>query len=127
MRNLKVYDYNTSLDFGSYKGFLLAQILKNDTYILWCIENVDWFCVPEELLNSLELFVIQKAISGYKENVDKIQIINSQKLSRIISFQKQDDFNEYEDNYYSSSNNWLIDAAGTDDPETMNDVFWNLD
>ena len=24
-------------------------------------------------------------------------------------------------------NDWLKDAAGTDDPETMNDVYWNLD
>ena len=27
--------------------------------------------------------------------------------------------------YYSR--NWLAEAAGTDDPETMNDVYWNLD
>ena len=32
---------------------------------------------------------------------------------------------EFDNNY--NSNNWLRDAAGTNDPETMNDVFWNLD
>ncbi len=26
-----------------------------------------------------------------------------------------------------SNKNWLIDAAGNDDPETMGDVYWNLD
>lgn len=29
--------------------------------------------------------------------------------------------------YTTSKNGWLADAAGTDDPETMNDVYWNLD
>ncbi len=37
-------------------------------------------------------------------------------------------FDYYDDSdYYYNSNDWLIDAAGTDDPETMNDVYWNLD
>jgi hypothetical protein len=30
------------------------------------------------------------------------------------------------DNYYNS-NNWLEDAAGSDDPEMMNDAYWNMD
>lgn len=38
--------------------------------------------------------------------------------------QQEDGYDGY-DNY--NSNNWLRDAAGTDDPETMNDVYWNLD
>jgi len=33
---------------------------------------------------------------------------------------------DYGYNNYSSSD-WLIDAAGTDNPETMNDVYWNID
>lgn len=31
------------------------------------------------------------------------------------------------DDYYYNTNNWLIDAAGTNDPEVVNDVEWNLD
>lgn len=39
-----------------------------------------------------------------------------------------EDYDNYDDrDYYYNSNDWLIDAAGTDDPETMNDVYWNLD
>lgn len=33
--------------------------------------------------------------------------------------------NNYDYEYYSE--NWLSEAAGTSDPETMNDVYWNLD
>ena len=28
---------------------------------------------------------------------------------------------------FYDSDNWLKDTSGTDDPETMNDVYWNLD
>ncbi|WP_158838314.1 hypothetical protein [Polaribacter sp. L3A8] len=30
-------------------------------------------------------------------------------------------------NYKYNESNWLEDAAGTDNPEVMNDVYWNLD
>ena len=29
--------------------------------------------------------------------------------------------------WYQEDYNWLIGAAGTDDPEVMNDVYWNMD
>ncbi|MDV7187951.1 hypothetical protein R3X25_11720 [Lutibacter sp. TH_r2] len=37
------------------------------------------------------------------------------------------DYVDYDYNDRYNDNNWLIDASGTDDPETMNDVYWNLD
>ena len=40
------------------------------------------------------------------------------------------DYESHDDNepdYYYNSDDWLIDAAGTDDPETMNDAYWNMD
>lgn len=36
------------------------------------------------------------------------------------------DLREIYNDYYNT-NNWLSDAAGTNDPEVMNDVEWNLD
>jgi len=44
--------------------------------------------------------------------------------------QEEVDFDTFDYDYsdYSyDSDNWLRDAAGTDDPEVMNDVYWNLD
>ncbi len=45
-----------------------------------------------------------------------------------VSFEEVDYNNtEYYDYEVPNDSNWLRDAAGTDDPEIMNDVFWNLD
>jgi hypothetical protein len=33
----------------------------------------------------------------------------------------------FQNDYSNDSNNWLEDVAGSDDPEVMNDVYWNLD
>jgi len=41
-------------------------------------------------------------------------------------YENHNDYDYNYDDYYDSSN-WLADAAGTDDPEVMNDVYWNLD
>ncbi|MHA3045533.1 hypothetical protein JSO61_009445 [Riemerella anatipestifer] len=38
-----------------------------------------------------------------------------------------DNLRDVYDDYYYNTDNWLIDASGTDDPEVMNDVKWNLD
>lgn len=38
-----------------------------------------------------------------------------------------DSFHYDHSDYSYDSDNWLRDAAGTDDPEVMNDVYWNLD
>lgn len=38
-----------------------------------------------------------------------------------------DNFQHHRNDYYYDPDDWLRDAAGTDDPEVMNDVYWNLD
>ena len=35
--------------------------------------------------------------------------------------------NCFDDNDHYNRNDWLRDVSGTNDFETMNDVFWNLD
>lgn len=37
------------------------------------------------------------------------------------------DNSSYDNNSSYDSSNWLANAAGTDDPEVMRDVYWNLD
>lgn len=39
----------------------------------------------------------------------------------------EDKENYIEPEYKTNANDWLKDAAGTSDPEIMNDVYWNLD
>lgn len=80
----------------------------------------------------------QKIIKGFFEDLN-ITILKSNNISRILICEnpkkketaEKSNFiskeERYENDDYYDSNNWLIDAAGTNDPETMNDVYWNLD
>lgn len=47
-------------------------------------------------------------------------------IEKYEEYQESYDYDYDYDDYYDNSN-WLADAAGTDDPEVMNDVYWNLD
>ncbi len=43
---MKVYNSNSKLDFGLYKGYDLDVVYVFDpAYIEWCIKNIDGFCV----------------------------------------------------------------------------------
>jgi hypothetical protein len=54
--------------------------------------------------------------------------ISYDKDLKELDFKKSSNFNQDYDNSESyNSRNWLRDAAGTDDQETMNAVYWNLD
>ena len=64
-----------------------------------------------------------------ERDILELEVIN---LKKMLSFYKNESNNShnttqiYED-YRQENMNWLAEAAGTDDPETMNDVYWNLD
>lgn len=54
MRNLTLYTEETILDFGKYKGFTLDLIISTDpNYIIWCVENVEWFNFDSEKYEQL--------------------------------------------------------------------------
>ena len=59
--------------------------------------------------------------------LDKIEYNTDKNLLTYKEEKQDEDYDDYDYENYNSSNNWLRDAAGTDDPETMNDVYWNLD
>lgn len=54
-------------------------------------------------------------------------------IEQIVSLQKSYNLKSVNDNkikhnnYKTNNNDWLRNASGTDDPETMNDVYWNID
>lgn len=58
------------------------------------------------------------------KNLLKEQIINLQKSYYLNSIKEK---NIKHKSYTPNDNDWLSNASGTDDPETMNDVYWNLD
>ena len=48
----KVYVYNkdSSLHFGKYKGSTVGDVLKSDpSYIVWCFDNIKFFKVDYDL------------------------------------------------------------------------------
>lgn len=141
MRTLKLYTENTTLDFGKYNGNSIKHVLEtNPLYIKWCVENIEWFVFDEELLKealkaNCRLNII---VNDFDNNVKledpalKILEINENKLIKYWSLQNQyeeyDSYNNYHNDWmHDMKDNWLSHAAGTDDAETMNDVYWNLD
>ncbi|MGL5236067.1 MAG: hypothetical protein ACRC8Z_15185 [Empedobacter falsenii] len=143
MRTLKLYTNNTTLDFGKHKGSTLEFVLKSDSeYLRWCIENVKWFIIDHDLIKSIiePHYKIESIIASinestqpsFEEIISKYYEINDSKYQKLNFTNNNSKETEY---YYDQheqwvndmSENWLEYAAGTDDAETMNDVYWNLD
>lgn len=96
-------------------------------YRHWDYENRYAVVIKKSLVdkikenNDLQLTIektIKKANLGYYTNFE---------ITEYTEEEYRDcDLREVYEEYYDRSN-WLMDAAGTDDPEVMNDVYWNLD
>ncbi|WBM74914.1 hypothetical protein [Saprospira grandis] len=60
------------------------------------------------------------------ENHSKQDIVKLENhFDNYYSYENYDDYDDHYDHY--DRNNWLEDAAGTDDPEVMNAAYWNMD
>lgn len=141
MRTLKLYTDCTTLDFGKYNGNSIEYVLEtNPLYIKWCVENIKWFVFDEELLKeALKANCRLNIIVNDSDNNVKLEDptlktleINDNKLKKYRSLQDSFDESDSDDEFHDDwindmQDNWLSYAAGTDDPETMNDVYWNLD
>lgn len=55
---LKLYDWNTILDFGKYKSenITVKEVYdKNDiTYLLWCLKTSSNVCFSDEVFNTIK-------------------------------------------------------------------------
>lgn len=141
---MKIYGWNDKFDFGKFKDLILKDVYKiSPNYIHWCLSKVEWFCLTEDAFQNLPIVKQYTEASGrfailgdsiYKKRMDELQpffdllLQQHTEKTEILHSQEsrsQDFFNyDYREESYD---NWLADAAGTDDPETMNDVYWNLD
>lgn len=92
------------------------------------------FQIPEEIIefNKKKFEKIFKVYFDKKYNKYFYDLSKNDNLIRFQDYLDESlikkiskDSDDYEPFY--SSGDWLIDAAGTDDDETMNDVYWNLD
>lgn len=142
MRNLTLYTAVTKFDFGKYKGTNLYEVLNtNPLYIKWCVENIECFFTEDDLLkevlksnNCLTIIIDDesKKIQLVDSSLKTLEINNSKIIKYKTLKDSYDEYDTYSNDYYDDwaqdmSNNWLAYAAGTDDSETMNDVYWNLD
>ena len=84
----------------------VMDAINGESFIFVNVKSIKW--LPTEIKNKI-----------------KSQNIEFEELN--TKYQERDfKENNYPEDRYNESN-WLEDAAGTNDPETMNDVYWNLD
>lgn len=100
----------------------------NDTSLLRHWDNENRFAIIIERELSKEI----KENPELELNVKKEIILANLGYYTKLTIEKHEEYQEsydYDYNYndYYDSSNWLADAAGTNDPEAMNDVYWNLD
>jgi hypothetical protein len=80
-------DENYYIEFGKYMGNSINEILKIDPqYLIWCILNVDEFCLSEEIL----ILIKSKGL-----NIIEAEIINTAKLHLLE--QRKLSIGEYDD------------------------------
>lgn len=84
----------------------------------------------------IEKNLVEKIKDNYEIRLEIEKTIKNTELGyytffKIIEYFEteyfDDDLRDVYDDYYYNTSNWLSDAAGTNDPEVMNDVKWNLD
>lgn len=138
---MKLFEWDTEFNFGKFKGQTLKNVYaQSPNYIYWSIEKVEWFCITDEVFKNLTEIksynvaeakflvfgnqIYQDEMSSLEKFYSHLLKIHTEKLNKIC-FTEDSNFNqEFEGSY---NNDWLADASGTDDSETMNDVYWNLD
>lgn len=133
MKNVKLYDFESELDFGQCKGQTMKDVFyKTPSYIDRCFQKIDWFCITDEIFNQLPIIIAlrkENNLDNVPEHKNWLKILidlhNSKKTKMSKSNNYVQKYNRQTDD--SDNNCWLEDADGTNDPETMSDVYWNLD
>lgn len=138
----KIYTSSTILEFGRYKGKTFTEAMKEDIkYVEWFIREID-----NVILTGADTTV-------FNENIQVILYNRYNEWQGIEEYIEEDDsdsdsdddynydtdyideyndrytnyrYNEYSD-YYNNEYDMWADIAGTDDPDIINDVYWNLD
>lgn len=53
LTNWKIFNAETKFSFGKHNGRTIEQVMSNNaSYIAWCIQNIDFFLIDLELLES---------------------------------------------------------------------------
>jgi hypothetical protein len=64
----KKYDMQDIFTFGKYKGSSLEDVIYDDfKYIVWCLDNLEWFQVTEAVYEELIKYM-DKEMEGMRNN-----------------------------------------------------------
>ncbi len=109
---------------------------KTNYFRHWDNDNRLAITIKNDLLEKIKanrntiLLSVEKEIKlanlGYYTNLSIIEYDDTEYFDVFDERAVYDDYN-YNNNWSYDESNWLSDAAGTNDPEVMNDVKWNLD
>lgn len=106
LRGLNIYYFVVSdmksMPIGGFNSLMNA--INGEKFVYVNNKSIKWF--PE---------IIKEKLRQEGINFEDLQ-----KTNKKINFSSNNDSDYY-------GRNWLAEAAGTNDPETMNAVYWNLD
>ncbi len=117
---------------NNYKENLFMSAMKGINYFTFVMNNKTVF--PIGAFNSVmkaidgndDIYINKKAIKWFPQELKSLITQQGIEFEDLKKLEKRN-YQNYSNNHYHNSNNWLEDVAGTNDPETMNDVYWNLD
>ena len=131
MRSLELYNLNTVLDFGKYKGSYLSNVVDEfPGYVRWCLINVDWFVIDQNELDE-----------AFPENdwSQDFLVATENKWNLYTINESSNCVDDYDMDYYESESygeyagTYAQDVEGLSD-DFINDVFggepdayWNID
>ncbi|MDC1266637.1 hypothetical protein N8Z75_01535 [Crocinitomicaceae bacterium] len=131
MRNLKLYNLNTTFDFGMYNGDNLSDVVAEfPGYIRWCLINVNWFVIDQAEFD--EEFPEMSWSPTFRDAAER-------KWNQLVGYEttidlNDDDVDYYErDSYGEYAGTYAQDMEGLSD-DFINDVlggepdaYWNID
>ena len=132
MRNLKLYNLSTPLDFGMYKGAKLFKVIVElPSYVRWCLMKVEWFVVDQEEID--EEFPKIKWSPTFREaseskwnNYLGYKFITSDLNDFDVVHYERDSYGEYVGTYAQDveglSDDFINDVLGGEA-----DAYWNID
>ena len=146
MKKIKLYNWETTLDFGKYKGRSIMEVFdKNPDYVKWCLKNVDWFCITDEIFDKLPIdydpnILWEKLNNNYETNMeqehtkseeDSLREKHNDKKERLLRQELSSDI--IDEDYYEDSNIYMSRNPNHDNPwidvfgagEEADTAYWN--
>lgn len=124
---MKAYDLNTTFTFGKYKGKTLQEVIESDeSYVNWCICNLDHYYITESTLKEIE-----HAIPAFSLNSQAIEKLAEKRgtykadstYEEYAEFERGIESTTHEYGGYNGFDDLAIEVAFEGDPENT----WNVE